>query len=466
MEKEVKKINRLYLIITVALMDSVILAQSIMFLTFDIAHKPEALVNYVVTFIVLCMTSVLATHYLSAIPVGDKPNKFYYGVIVALFLYAFSYTVFYTIPHDPSYKALMTVMIVVSYCLAYVITLLYGLYFVQFYSMSEKYKRIMRIFLWVSFFIYVVITVISPIFDLIFYIDSEGYVIYPKTSYIGDLYAVFMFCFSVFFILRSKQTRSTKMALLSYDIYAMIFFVIDMQPRDKYDITIDSSIAFGILLSIYTVFLKIYVKDKIDLAEKQAELVEQKTQIMISQIQPHFLYNTLSAIYTLCDDDPKLAQKSIKNFSAYLRKNMNSLDKNECVPFKEELEHTKTYLSIEKLRFQDLLNIEFDIDYEDFLLPALSLQPIVENAVKYGVRSRENGGTVRISTCKKNDKIYISVTDNGKGFNVNKPADDDRIHVGIENTRHRIKTMCGGEMTITSIPAVGTEVTIVLEDNK
>lgn len=456
--------NKVYSRLTTVAMDFIIIGQIALFLMFDISHKPEALVNYVITFIVLCMTRILTSHYLSTIPEGSKPISYYYSVIVSLYLYAFSYTLFYTIPHNYEYKTLMDIALIFIYCLGFSISLSYGLYFVQFYNLTDNDKRTVKNWLWGTYIVSIIVTMISPIIELYYYIDADGYVIYKPTSMIGNLYPLLWFIVSFIFVLRSKQSKSTKAALLSYSLFALVFLVIDITPKTKSDISIDSSIAIGILFSIYTVFLKVYVQDKVDLAEKQAELVEQQSQIMISQIQPHFLYNTLSAIYALCGDDPRLAQKTIKDFSVYLRHNMNSLNSKERVPFEKELEHTKTYLAIEQLRFDDLLKVEYDVECTDFSLPALTLQPIVENAVKYGIRSRENGGTVSIKVCRRNDKINIVVHDDGMGFDVNKKPDDDRSHVGIDNTRHRVEVMCNGSLTIDSVIGVGTTVTIILED--
>ena len=183
---------------------------------------------------------------------------------------------------------------------------------------------------------------------------------------------------------------------------------------------------------------------------------------MISQIQPHFLYNTLTAIYRLCATDTALAQKTIQDFSAYLRTNMDSIRSTAPIPFAKELAHTKTYLEIELLRFGDILNVEYDISVMDFDIPALTLQPIVENAVKYGIRSREDGGTVTISTKRENGTIYLIVHDDGMGFDVDQKKNDGKSHLGIENTRKRLRQMMGGELIIDSRIGAGTTVTIMI----
>ena len=202
------------------------------------------------------------------------------------------------------------------------------------------------------------------------------------------------------------------------------------------------------------------------LKEKNREMEEQLREtdmsIMLSQIQPHFLYNSLSAIRELCLEDPEEAPRALEEFSAFLRGNMDSLRSKVPVPFSRELEHVKHYLHLEQIRFGD------DIQEEDFFLPTLTIQPIVENAVKYGVGNKEEGGTVRISTCREGEKIVISVEDDGIGFDVDEiehiPVQKDgRTHIGLSNVKHRLKKMVNGTMTIHSRRETGTIVRITLD---
>ena len=194
----------------------------------------------------------------------------------------------------------------------------------------------------------------------------------------------------------------------------------------------------------------------------QKELYEAKVNVMVSQIRPHFMYNALTSIAMMCEIDPKTAEEATITFAKYLRGNMDSLKQTTPVPFTQELEHLKKYLYIEKLRFDDLLNIEYDIQTTDFVLPLLSIQPLVENAVKHGVGMKEDGGTVRIST-RETDKAYeVIIEDDGVGFDVNEQKNDGKTHVGMENTKKRLRDMCSGEVIISSELEKGTVVTVVL----
>ena len=206
-------------------------------------------------------------------------------------------------------------------------------------------------------------------------------------------------------------------------------------------------------------------------AEKQAmelKLQESQISIMLSQIQPHFLYNTLNSIYQLCETNPMRARSMVNSFAEYLRNNLSSLEETGLISFETELSHINTYLDIEKVRFEDTLEIEYDIQCIDFFLPVLTVQPIVENAVKHGTSKKRGGGKVIISTLEENENYTIKVFDTGCGFDPLKPNDDGKRHVGIENVRQRLTNMCGGSLIIESEIGVGTLATIKIPkgDNK
>ena len=190
----------------------------------------------------------------------------------------------------------------------------------------------------------------------------------------------------------------------------------------------------------------------------------QRMQIMLSQIQPHFLYNTLSAIQYLCAHDPKAAGETTEKFSRYLQGNMSALRSDGEIPFERELEHTKIYLEIEQIRFEDALQVEYDIACTEFSLPTLTLQPIAENAVRHGVRGRKGVGTVRIATREYPDRWEITVADDGPGFDPEAPVltDDGREHIGISNVRDRLERISGGTLQIRSAPGSGAVVTIAI----
>ena len=188
----------------------------------------------------------------------------------------------------------------------------------------------------------------------------------------------------------------------------------------------------------------------------RAQLQENRIAIMISQIQPHFIYNTLGTIRHLCKENPEQAAELVQNFSIYLRGNFSELDNTAPIRFAKELEHVHCYTEIELVRFPDM-TVRYDIQTEEFLLPALTVQPLVENAIKHGLMGLEQGGTVTISAYEEQTNYCICVSDDGVGFDVS-GLTDTKKHIGIRNVRERLQAMCGGSLTIESQPGAGTRV--------
>lgn len=191
-------------------------------------------------------------------------------------------------------------------------------------------------------------------------------------------------------------------------------------------------------------------------------MMEQRVGMMLTQIKPHFLYNSLGAIEELCDSDPKAAKAATVKFSRYLRGNMDSISAEGVIPFEKELSHTKLYLELEQIRFEDALEVRYDITCTDFKLPALTLEPLAENAVRHGVRENDDGrGCVTISTRELSDSYEVSVRDNGPGFDPDSLPDDGETHIGIQNVRDRLEKVSSGILRIESSDQ-GTIATIII----
>lgn len=208
------------------------------------------------------------------------------------------------------------------------------------------------------------------------------------------------------------------------------------------------------------IYMFIQVEQSRRIIESELELERNKTLLMLSQIKPHFLYNVLGSIKYLCHVDPVSAEMAVEDLSIFLRGNIDSLSYRGLISFKRELLHTRKYLSLEKIRYENLLNIEYSIKTVDFQLPPLTLQPIVENAVRYGVTQREEGGTIKISSEETEEAFIICVEDDGVGFDTHVYKRDERMHTGIENVKQRIEVQCRGTMIIKSTIDVGTRVVI------
>ena len=191
-----------------------------------------------------------------------------------------------------------------------------------------------------------------------------------------------------------------------------------------------------------------------------AQLTQSRVSTMMSQIRPHFIYNTLGSIEQLCNIDPHKAGELVHNFAKYLRGNFGELDNPKPILMSQEMEHVRHYISIENVRFPDM-TFSFEMNSEDFHIPALTIQPIVENAIKHGLMKLQKGGTIRVVSYETDAHYCVTVEDDGVGFDTDVLL-DERKHVGIRNIRGRLKAMVNGTLEIESTQGVGTKVLITI----
>ena len=266
------------------------------------------------------------------------------------------------------------------------------------------------------------------------------------------------------FKLKSKNSRAVLISVCPLVVAGLIDFINSLTGFTHDRVFIRLGLLITVVIQIYLLLRETreHQKELLRYQEMQNEMLQMRVSIMVSQIQPHFLYNSLTSIAQLCEKNPSKAKKATIEFSEYLRRNMNSLKEQAPVPFESELKHLETYLSLEKMRFGDELNIEYDIEATDFLIPSLTVQPLVENAVKHGVGMKEDGGTVTIATKEFDDRYEVIVSDDGVGFDTAKKPNDGRTHIGMENVRNRLKTMCNAVLNIESTVGKGTVATITI----
>ncbi len=304
----------------------------------------------------------------------------------------------------------------------------------------------------------------NSIFDTYYYLSLQ------MLSLVIDFYTTNKLCIEIV-----KKTPYAFLYLFSY-LFIVFGLTVDVAYTNGLMRTNCSSVmpvCFFAFAFITLVIQALRIRQLYNYALKarslEAELERANTAVMISQIQPHFLYNALNTIKSLIKRDPKKAEKAVIDFSLYLRGNMDSLTQKDPIPFSEELEHVKYYCNIEKLRFRDKLDIYYEIGTDAFYVPTLSVQPIVENAIKHGVTKKPEGGTVTVSTYEDEKNFYVKVEDDGKGFDVRSleaERNDGRSHIGIANIKKRFADIMGGSVLIESKEGVGTTVTVTLPKDK
>ena len=338
---------------------------------------------------------------------------------------------------------------------------------------KNRRQRYFTVWIFAIVIVYLIMLITNPFTKLLFFVDGSGKLIYSGETIELILFSLLYLSYLIY-ILPQRCTLRKKLSIACFAFFPLLFAAITLVWYNFGEIYNVSSFYFVfMLLAAYVVFFGDYIESKelllrkkAELAEKEHRQIELQTALMLSQIRPHFLYNAITAIRYLCKNDPAEAYTSLGLFSDYLRGNMDALGNGRIISFEKELEHIKTYLSLEQIRFGDELRVEYDIQYSDFSVPALSVQPIVENAVLHGATMNMNGGEIIIRSVKTENGALITVTDNGPGFDVNAAYSDDRNHFGLQNVRSCLEAMKCGELQIDSKKGIGTTVKIFIWEEK
>ena len=290
------------------------------------------------------------------------------------------------------------------------------------------------------------------------------YYVTPDNQYIRGPWYLLMVApmFAVMFInLASVIKRRDKLPRRYF--VAFLLHLIPLQVALLVNIVVIETLVFvvlGLCISTLSMFA-IILHDRIEsYVSQQREIAHQRASIMVLQMRPHFIYNAMMSIYYLCAKDPKKAQQVTLDFTTYLRKNFTAIAGEDTISFSDELEHTRAYLAVEQVQFEDSLFVEYDTPHKNFRLPPLTLQPIVENAVKHGMDPEYAPLHIIIRTRQTDSGSEIVVEDNGPGF---APTDDaSEPHIALTNIRQRLKLMCGGKLTIRPREDGGTVVNVTI----
>ena len=309
--------------------------------------------------------------------------------------------------------------------------------------------------LWSIFFIMLNMTLVT---DWFYYISPEGQLrrgpLYPLMM--GSLYAITVLNLIGAVRRRNRLSKRYYFAfltgLLPMAVAMFIHFFVSVFGLLSSAIIIGALSMLGIILS----------DQNGQYLRQQRDIAHQRASIMVLQMRPHFIYNTMMSIYYLCKQNPDLAQQVTLDFTTYLRKNFTAIASEKLIPFSEELEHTRAYLAVEQAQYDDMLVVDYDTAVTGFRLPPLTLQPIVENAVKHGMDQDSEPLHILIKTGRTGSGNEIIVENSGADF---EPADDNEPHTALKNIQERLEMMCGGSMTIKPRTGGGTVVTIMIPDS-
>lgn len=277
----------------------------------------------------------------------------------------------------------------------------------------------------------------------------------------GPLYSIMLIpsIVTIVITLRGLILRSNKFTVRHF--LAFLICLLPLTVASVLHVFVSVFPLIGVCLT-FTI-LSMFLINLFDLIEyyvhQQEEIAKQRASIAVLQMRPHFIYNTMTSIYYLCDQNPEKAKEVTLDFTTYLRKNFTAIASEDTIPFSEELEHTRAYLAVEQAQYEDILFVDYDTPHTHFRIPPLTLQPIVENSVKYGCDPDSEPLHIVIRTRATDSGNEITVEDNGPGF---KSVDDNKPHIALANIEQRLEMMCGGTLCIINRNCGGTVVKVLI----
>lgn len=328
------------------------------------------------------------------------------------------------------------------------------------YPEESNILRVLGVLAWGDFFLQFILQFVFGIslLDML----PLTYVVFAA----GSLIIIFVI---VQYIVRHVQQHKPYSELNFGVVTSLIFFigavveiiVLCALPKRTDLIGVASVTGVGIYLLLNHFELTRH-ESRIDIEKMELEENYNKLQntTLIQQIKAHYFFNTLNTISSLCKYDARGADHAIKTLASYMHSYMHLINEQENIPFEKELELVKSSLEIEAMRFPDTFTYHIEIEYGEFLLPPLSIQPIVENAMIHGFRKMDAEGVLVIRTQKVGNRVQVIVADNGMGFEPSILEKSESI--GLKNLEKRIEIMANGSLSIKSSINKGTEVIIEL----
>lgn len=342
---------------------------------------------------------------------------------------------------------LLNISAMMSMVFSYVLISAYAHCLTEFVCERKKVSFVPNYIILAICSIYILLSVISLFNGMFFSFDENGCFVNGPMYGLVRAFDLIVIIIGIFWVMcyRKILTLREISFLISFNVLPLLSVTLQRfwEPTPQY---------MAVTLSLIVIYVLFH-------GEITRQLADSRISIMLSQIQPHFMHNMLTTIMYMCRTEPEEAEKTVGQFADYLRANMDSITLKQCIQFETELKHVKTYWSLEEKRFGDKIRAVYDIQENSFMIPSLTIQPIVENAVKHGMRKGKQL-TVTIRTYSDVNNYYVEINDDGRGFDVNAFENDGKSHIGIKNVQQRLKMMCGGELMVNSVPDQGTDAVI------
>lgn len=403
--------------------------------------------------VMVLLTIIVMVELTKRSGIFEKTGRIYIMVLLTFALSLLEFAEIWIDEHNLNYRLL--------FYKAMLIYSLYPMVALLFYYFTSDVKHKFLIF------IPQLINIIINVLDLFgtrliyYYYEDHGYEGGPLDFLpfaVEIFYVVLIGVYSVRILNGKNKSKGIIMAFCM----VTIIFAQFLTNFDMPSIYLPTIIAIEILVYYFYIAAIQYNENKDALVESELALERNRNNLLLAQIKPHFINSNLAVIRSLCYEEPEKAVEMLDHFSGYLRENIQQIDDMQLVSFEREMESVDNFVYLEMQRFPDKIEVIKDIRVNDFFVPPLSVQTIVENAIRHGISMTGKKGTVRISTLAKDNNIIVKIEDNGKGFDVDSVEFDGINHVGIKNVANRLKRILNGKIKVESEVGYGTTVTFYI----
>lgn len=424
-----------------------------------------ALLHTAVCAMIMLMDIILAVSYSSGhYHTTQLQDRIYMMLVILISVSLLVLGVYRLAFFDAAHYYLEPYIIQVSFILTAAWTWLFGLFDLTFFELSEKQRARIRNGIVLLSVLFIALVITNPLTGLLIGGVEPSGISPGPLFFLTWAYTLGLSAWYSVMILKFVENRRTKTALLIFEIHTPLWFALDLLigfERSGYAsfTFLETFVSF---LSVFSIFCFIYIENSRNLQEKEMALTQSRLNALQLQMNPHFMANALNALSMLTDTDPEAAKRMIADMSGYLRENFyDPSDKSLMIPFSEELERLERYLAIERIRFPGI-NVYYWLEATGFEIPAMTLQPLVENAIIHGIcKKKHSDGCIEIRSSETQGAYTIIIEDDGVGFDEKalseaRSGEESKKHIGIPNTQKRLELMCAGHLAIHSTPGQGT----------
>lgn len=340
-----------------------------------------------------------------------------------------------------------------------VVAVFYWYYLCEIVGKKHPVSYKLEIMLFAAFAVYAAVLLSNPFTHFVF--SFENHYLADTPAYPVLLLAPLLMVLVSFYVAYMYiSDRRSRFALYAFAVFPIAAAVIETFC-DRYDL-----IHVAMFLSATVVYGNFYVGRSHNLVKKDEELMRQRASILVSQIQPHFLYNSLTSIMNIRGTPPE-TRDAIANFGRYLRGNLDTITQRDATLLAKELDNVETYLELENLSRRHPVKLKTEVANPGIPLPALTLQIIAETSIEYNYRDRDCGGTILVESDETDDAHIVRVTDDGAGWDFSDPEHvADIENFGLPRAKARLADMVGGSLEIESNPGFGTVFTVTVPKNR